>query len=295
VAGDLNMNLDSNQSRLLEKFSLEINNSKRVEDSFMLKKIITDRFFSIKSFRTDIFNKYGYNITSETCNSVINNINFRFIREKKDGSLMPVGEIYSFKIAKIENNKIEIEDTLEEAINNKDFKKYLLDSIEYSIKTFDRNYHKNKFISGFILYKKYSRKDVFRILNWEQNPVAQNVGGYMISPKKENCPIFVTYQENQYDDRFVDNETFEWESKKNRTLKSPDVIEIKTNKNLDLPLFVKKDDAEGSDFYFISFLTPINNSFKEVINKNGDRVVRIRFKLKNPIEEKLLEYLCSIR
>ncbi|MAX13035.1 MAG: restriction endonuclease subunit R [Candidatus Marinimicrobia bacterium] len=295
MTGDLNMSLESNQARLLEKLSLEINNSKRVEDSLMLKKIITDKSFSIKSFRTYIFNKYGYDITLETCNSILNNINLKFIREKKDGSLLPVSEIYSFKIAKVENNKIEIDSSLEQALNNIDFKKYLLDSIEYSIMTFDRDYHKNKFISGFILYKKYSRKDVFRILNWDQNPVAQNVGGYMISPNKENCPIFVTYQENQYDDRFIDNETFEWESKKNRTLKSPDVSEIKNNKNLDLPLFVKKDDAEGSDFYFISYLTPINNSFKEVINKNGDRVVRIHYKLKNPIQEKLADYLCSLR
>ena len=56
IVGDLSMNLDSNQARLLEKFSLEINNSKRVEDSLMLKKIITLRSFSIKSFKEDIFN-----------------------------------------------------------------------------------------------------------------------------------------------------------------------------------------------------------------------------------------------
>ena len=295
IAGDLSMNLDSNQARLLEKFSLEINNSKRVEDSLMLKKIITLRSFSVKSFKEDIFNQYGYKITDETCKSVLNNINFKFIREKKDKSLLPVGEIYNFNIAKIQNNNIEIEDSLAEALNNKEFKKYLLDSIEYSVETFNRDYHKDKFFNGFILYKKYSRKDVFRILNWDQNPVAQNVGGYMISLNKKNCPIFVTYQENQYEDRFIDNETFEWESKKNRTLNSPDVTEIKNNKNLDMPLFIKKDDAEGTNFYFISYLTPINNSFKEIINKNGDKVVRIHYKLKNAIQDKLADYLGSLR
>ena len=44
-----------------------------------------------------------------------------------------------------------------------------------------------------MLYGKYSRKDVHRILNWDENPIAQNVGGYMIDPKTKTCPIFVNY------------------------------------------------------------------------------------------------------
>jgi hypothetical protein len=50
-----------------------------------------------------------------------------------------------------------------------------------------------KYLGGFVLYNKYSRKDVFRILNWDKNPLAQNVGGYMFNPERTNCAIFVNY------------------------------------------------------------------------------------------------------
>ena len=56
---------------------------------------------------------------------------------------------------------------------------FLMDSVNYSIRTYDNLYDNSKFYSGFVLYRKYSRKDVFRILNWTENPVAQNVGGYI--------------------------------------------------------------------------------------------------------------------
>ena len=67
-------------------------------------------------------------------------------------------------------------------------------------------------IGGFLLYEKYSRKDVFRILNWEQNPVAQNVGGYMPSKDKVDCAIFVNYDKSdhslstKYVDAFLDHQ-----------------------------------------------------------------------------------------
>src|SRR5690606_16093414 len=95
-----------------------------------------------------------------------------------------------------------------------------------------RNYEVQQ---GFILYEKYSRKNVFRILNWEENPVAQNVGGYMISKDQKNCAIFVNYHKTddisdttKYEDEFVDQHTFKWYSKSKRKLNSPDVITIQS-------------------------------------------------------------------
>ncbi len=60
-----------------------------------------------------------------------------------------------------------------------------MDSTMYSIHAFDVAYEREHYDDGFILYKKYARKDTFRVLNWAQNPVAQNVGGNMIRKKEE--------------------------------------------------------------------------------------------------------------
>ena len=61
---------------------------------------------------------------------------------------------------------------------------------------FNKYYDENNWHDGFSLYAKYSRKDVFRILNVETNPVAQNVGGYLVDPDNVHCPIFVNYHKS---------------------------------------------------------------------------------------------------
>ena len=79
-------------------------------------------------------------------------------------------------------------------LNN--FKNHLIDNTNYSILKFERLFGLKKYVGGFVLYNKYSRKDVFRILNWDKNPLAQNVGGYMFNPERTNCAIFVTYHKS---------------------------------------------------------------------------------------------------
>ena len=37
------------------------------------------------------------------------------------------------------------------------------------MRTFGKKFSEDKFQGGFILYQKYSRKDVFRVLNWDEN------------------------------------------------------------------------------------------------------------------------------
>ncbi|TOG56211.1 RNA helicase, partial [Vibrio parahaemolyticus] len=84
---------------------------------------------------------------------------------------------------------------------------------------YSEDFNADYYNDGFHLYRKYSRKDVFRILKWEENPNPQNVGGYMVSKGKDNCPIFVNYHKGddiadsiKYEDHFIDESTFGWMS-----------------------------------------------------------------------------------
>jgi hypothetical protein len=43
-----------------------------------------------------------------------------------------------------------------------------------------------------------TRKDVFRILNASENPVAQNVGGYLVSLDIHIVLFFVNYHKEEY-------------------------------------------------------------------------------------------------
>ena len=76
------------QLKLLELFAKEINNSKRLEESLILKILIASGELSVKELRDQVLKKYGYSISEETIKSCVSNLNFEFIREKKDGKIV---------------------------------------------------------------------------------------------------------------------------------------------------------------------------------------------------------------
>ncbi len=310
VAGqedDLKGLINNKQKKLLELFSNEINNAKRIEETIILKKLMQDESLEIKNFVAQIKDKYGYILSDKTLNSCLRNLNFEFVTESKDKKLKSAREIYSLNIVRKEGGKLIIEKDFLSLLKQKDFKEFLLDNIDYAIKTYDFKYEESKFVDGFELYQKYTRKDVFRILNWDQNPLAQNVGGYMIASDKSNCPIFVNYKKNdnissttKYEDKFVSPSRFEWMSKNKRRLTSPDVLAIRNSisNNTRLPLFIKKSNDEGLEFYFMGDVTPIDESFKETMMQddtgNNVSVVKLDFKMNTTVEDSLYDYLTSV-
>jgi len=75
-----------------------------------------------------------------------------------------------------------------------------------------------------VLYQKYSRKDICRLLNWSQDD-SSTIYGYKI--KHGTCPIFVTYEKQddisnsmKYADEFINNKRFSWMTRSRVTLES---------------------------------------------------------------------------
>ena len=64
--------------------------------------------------------------------------------------------------------------------------------------------------------------------------------------------------EQKYNDHFIDQETFAWESRSNRKINSDEIKNVINSKRI--LLFVKKEDGEGSDFYYIGDVTIIKGS-----------------------------------
>jgi superfamily II DNA or RNA helicase/HKD family nuclease/SOS-response transcriptional repressor LexA len=295
--------LSKEQVKLLELFAKEINNSKRLEESLILKIMIETGELSVKELREQVLRKYKYSISEETISSCVLNLNFEFIREKKDGKMLAVKEIYNLDIITLENGNFIFSSSFKAHLKQTEFKHFLLDSTNYSIHEFDRLFDADKWQNGFVLYRKYSRKDVFRILNVAENPIAQNVGGYLVSPDNKHCPIFVNYHKEEhisestkYEDEFVNNKEFDWMSKSNRTLKSNDVQSILgKNGDIRLPLFIKKDNDEGMDFYYMGQVSPELNKVEQttIPNDHGKQlsVVKIKFNLADPVIPSMYNYL----
>jgi superfamily II DNA or RNA helicase/HKD family nuclease len=295
--------LSKHQLKLLELFSKEINNSKRVEESLILLILIEFGELSVNSLKTKVLNKYCYSISDDTIRSCVANLNFEFVRENKDGKMLPAKVVYDIDVLSIEQGNFVFSTDFIGHLNQVEFKRHLLDSAEYSIFEFDRLFDAKNWQNGFVLYRKYSRKDVFRILNVSENPVAQNVGGYLVSPDNSHCPIFVNYhkedhisESTKYEDVFVNNKEFDWMSKSNRTLSSNDVQSILgQNGPIRLPFFIKKNNDEGIDFYYLGEVSPELKQVHQTTMPNDEgkqlSVVKIRFNLAFPVISTMYNYL----
>ncbi len=275
--------LSKQHVKLLELFSKEINNSKRVEESLILKLLIDSGNLSLNEFKERVFEKYHYTITNETIKSCVGNINFEFVRKDE-------------KILFVKNNSFHFHNQFIEFLSNSVFKKFLLDSIDYSLHAFDKGYKEEYYTGGLILYNKYSRKDVCRLLNWEKD-ISSTVYGYRTHGG--NTPCFVTYHKSDtiestinYNDHFINQSIFAWESRSNRKLESSEIQSV-INSNRIL-LFVKKQDGEGSDFYFMGDSSIVPDSIEQGVMANSNLpVVHFKFQLKQPVIDSLYQYITT--
>lgn len=287
---------------LLKYFSKEINNAKRVEESLLLYHLIRDGVTDFTKLNSNLLAKFNYTIDNKTFESALNNLALKFVTENHERKLKKVADIHKLEVLELEHGTVRPGRSLARALENETGKNYLEDSTLYSIKTFARGFKTADYINGFVRYRKYARKDCFRILNWEEQPLAQNVGGYMFHPNDENCPIFVNYHKEEdisdttkYEDGFIDPSTIIYMSKSKRRLGSPDVVKFRAaaERGIRLPLFIKKENAEGGDFYYMGEVTPIPDRFVETTigTEKPVAIVKMFFHLDQPVERSMYEYI----
>jgi len=286
---ELKTELSPAHTLLLELFSNEIANGKRIEEVVIIKLLLENETLSIEVFKKFMLDNYEIVVSDATIISCVQNINFEFIAKPKNVVVFKEGE---FKF------ESEFTDLLKNAV----FKNFFIDLLNYAELKYKSLFSKEKYVDGFLLYQKYSRKDVCRILNWDKNEDS-TVYGYKI--KYDTCPIFVNYEKEEdiaastkFDDRFLNKNTFQWFTKPGRYLHSKDVISIRNHNNkLRLPLFIKKSNGEGGDFYYMGDVLPIDDSFIEtsLLNDHGNKVsvVRIFYSMNHPVEDAIYEYLTT--
>lgn len=275
--------LSKKEIQSLELFSKEINNTKRIEESLILKHLLLDDKLSAEKLKEDIQLEYGYLLTDKTIQSCIINLNFDFVRKSQNNIVL-------------ENGYFKFHSDFKQLIANTTFRTFLLDSVEYSIESFNKAFNKETFNNGLQLYNKYGRKDVCRLLNWDKD-ISATVYGYRT---RENItPCFVTYHKSDsvedsvnYNDYFVNPSVFAWESRSNRKIESAEIQNvIKSERIL---LFVKKEDAEGTDFYYMGDCSIIPNSIEQSqMPDTNQPVVHFKFKLDKPVDEYLYDYITS--
>ena len=301
-----NLVAPKNHLKLLGYLSKHVCDGTRLEEGVILELMISDSRVTFCEVKKQIFRIAKYHSQNEDILSAIHNLNFHFITERMAGKTLRVSEVSGFELLKTYENK-EIIDTgpaLKSALLDITVASYLLDLVRSSNEKFMSDFDLSNFVGGFKRGSKYSRKDIFRILRWDKLPNAQNVGGYVVSPDRSNCPVFVTYHKEddisettKYEDHFVNPGHVVYMSKNRRTLSSPDVLAMRTQEEIGLrmPFFAKKNNDEGLDFYYLGELNAIKDKFVNTTMSGEDgvevSVVKMEYSIDRAVDYRLYKYL----
>lgn len=291
--------LDPKHRTSLQFISLEFSHGYRMHELLLLKLLVENDDITLEQFSLELSKKkIIFNGCTEQILKVLSKNYYRQDDQKKYGEISYVYFDNKRKIfSKTEN--------FNNLLQNKLYKDHLLDILEYGITKATIKKNEVYGNDGLIYYRKYSRKDVFKILNFNKDQNPQNVGGYIIQEIEgiKKCPVFVTYEKSEdissstkYKDYFIDNTRFNWMSKNKRYIDSPDVDAIlnQNKNNIQIELFIKKDDAEGKDFYYIGkMITDFDSKEQtQIPNEKGQMlpVVNIQFDIEPPVPQNLYNY-----
>ncbi len=192
-----------------------------------------------------------------------------------------------------------------EMLDNIDFYSMVDELIEFGISRYDRDYKYGYKGSDLVLYQKYTYEDVCRLLNWENNEVPLNIGGYKYDKKTRTFPVFINYDKaddisatTKYEDHFISNRKLVAISKSGRSIESEDVQNFlkSEERGIRVELFVRKnkDDKISKEFYYLGTMKPSGNVEEFIMENTDKKAVEIEWILDEPVREDIYEYIVSI-
>ncbi|MGF7013572.1 DUF3427 domain-containing protein [Ornithinibacillus bavariensis] len=285
-------NINFYEEKVLTMLSIELLNGKRKHELILLKLLIEKGKVDEKEFINFLVEE-GCSTDEKTIESMLRIFDLSFFTQsdKKKYGQQPI-------ILFGEDNKYSFNKSIIKSLQSN---KYFLHLINDILSSGFENSTKYDCSQALTLYEKYSRKDACKLLNWDSDE-SSTMYGY--KPKHDTCPIFVTYHKDDevessvdYGDEFINPETLKWYTRSNRTLQSEEVQKIihAEERNIDIHIFIKKDDDEGSNFYYLGKATPDKETIEQdtMLDKKGKKipVVHMNMIMEKPVENRLYKYI----
>lgn len=191
-----------------------------------------------------------------------------------------------------------------DALDSDEFRREVRETVDFGLSRYKKSYSKQDGGSPFVIGQKYTYEDVCRLLCWDHNEVALNIGGYKYDERTRTYPVFVNYDKSEdvsdttkYEDRFVDRSNLVAISKSKRTVESSDVrMAVNAEQaGVWMGIFVRKnkEDKESKEFYYLGKIVH-DGSLKEFTMPNTDATaVEIGYRLQTPVAPDLYGYLTS--
>ena len=290
--------LNMNEEKMIEFISKKIANGKRIHELELLNLLNDESDNLLEKLQKKINVKYGFYLDEQTKRSIVNVLtnNFASGSGKKT---------YKECIFIEENdNDYRISKNFDKMLKNKDFKNMFNELIQFGISRYKQNYSEKYKDTQFTIYQKYTYEDVCRLLNWKNNEVPLNIGGYKYDRDTKTFPVFINYDKNEeindtikYEDHFENSNKLIAISKSGRTILSEDVQNFINAKErgIKVDLFVRKnkDDKISKEFYYLGRMNATGNVKEFIMPNTNKTAVEIEWILETPVREDIYEYIIN--
>ena len=301
---DYKIRLSQEEEKIVEFISKKLANGKRIQELQLLKRTLLyanglSKCGLFTGLSQDLLT-YGKSISKEQQENIVNVMTNEF----------PAGsskKTYSQCVfIEKEGNDYRPTKTFLEMLSNRDFYNVIKELVDFGISRYERDYKQSYDVTDFVLYQKYTYEDVCRLLNWEQNEVPLNIGGYKYDKKTKTFPVFINYDKSEdisdttkYEDHFVPGfrDRLIAISKSGRSLQSEDVQNFLKAKErgIRVELFVRKnkDDKISKEFYYLGHMTASGNTKEFTMPNTQKTAVEIEWILDVAVREDIYEYIVN--
>ncbi len=284
----------------LEYLSKTVLSGARPYELEILKHFMKQEVISVDDIVREHQEKYGYAVDMESFENAVNVLQGHFVSKEEEYQKYCHIDIINNDNARV----LQRMSGYAERLKHMEFYRQIEDIIEVGLRRYSDKYHVGRTDDcSFVLYEKYSRRDVSLLMNCKKDLSSTMYGMYR---KEDDVFIFVTYHKEKskddsqkyvegkpdYADVFEDNMTFKWDSQIGKGIDSSYMESVCTAPRKHL--FVKKSDAESNFYYMGTFdITDIKAAKKE--DKNGKQrdIAKVTVQMKHSVRDDLLRYLQS--
>ena len=297
---DYNVSITPIQEQMLHYISQKLATGMRVRDLLALQLLLAGRDNIIHRVTELLHDEYGLELSDKGRINLINTLSNQF-------SVSSAKKTFKDCIfIEADGNDYSISKIFKKALENEDFRKHISELISFGLDRYHTRY-KHSILNNtpFAIYEKYNYEQVCQLLEWPQNEVPLNIGGYKYHRETKTYPVFINYHKDEgiqdsikYEDRFESPTLIKAISKNNRSFTSDDVVSAFDADSLDIAmhLFVRKnkDDEESKEFYYLG---PIHSTgkenAKEIVMASGTNAVELEYRLDIPVRDDIYDYLIN--
>ncbi|UEX90310.1 DUF3427 domain-containing protein [Staphylococcus ratti] len=279
------VDLSDNASKNLVLLTREVAPGLKSVEHYLLTRLMEGE--ARKEELLDFVQEYDETVTMDDVEMALRIFDLSFFNKTID-------KIYGKPLIIVHDKIVDLSPEFKLQLEDEGYVRYIEDILRLS--QYNNEIHQNG-QSDLLLYHKYSRKDFLKIKNFH-NDESSTVYGYKV--KEDMIPIFVTYHKQddisettQYEDEFLSQNEMKWFTKSNRKMMTEEVQKILHHQetNRTIYVFVQKEDAEGTQFYYLGTAHVIQGTEEQTAMPNGAPVVTMHLGLKTPVRDDIYRYL----